>query len=381
MDASIKPMSRAVLMIALFALVCGAAPKPTPPTSLASYFQKLVHEGTFSGTVLVAEHGHVIFEHSYGSASVEFRVPNSAETRFRIFSITKQMTATAILQLAARGRLQLDEPVTQILPELPDTWSAVTVRDLLLHTSGIPQDENIWANAFMYSNAKTQLDNLQAIKVKIAKQPLDTKPGTNFAYNNFGYDLLGCVIERVSRQSLDLYFETHIFRPANMRSALLQGRADVSHTEYIGNAPIERLATGYNGAPGALEIAWPQMYASAGAGGIVATVGDFLHYDDALTAGTILSRAWQQRAISDAFSFNARTAYGYGWVVVHTVGHGYYVYHDGGSNGYASLYIRVPDRQLCVVVLSNYGFTPVDAKMRGFLVETMLGASYAPVKL
>jgi CubicO group peptidase (beta-lactamase class C family) len=303
-------------------------------------------------------------------------VANSAATRFRIFSTTKQIIATAVLQLAAKDRLRLDAPVVDILPDLPQTWKRATVRQLLEHTSGIPNDEPLWAASFEQGDARTQLQNLRAIAAKLRGQPLTATPGTEWHYNNFGYDLLGCVIERVSHLSLSAYLRQYIFEPADMQGALLQGRADTTHTMYSGNAVVPGLASGYNGAPHRLETADSQMYASAGAGGIVATAQDLLRYDEALSSGTLLPRQWKNRAISEAFQINSRTGYGYGWIVVHTAGGKWYVHHSGGSNGFTSDYARIPDAGLCIIVLSNYGFAPAEDGIRNRIVEMILGPSY-----
>ena len=346
-------------------------------TGVSRYLDALAARGEFSGNVLIARRGEILFQRSYEKASVEFGIRNTPDTRFRIFSTTKQIIATAILQLAARRELDLNESVTSRLPELPKEWKAATIRQVLLHTSGIPNDEPIWAQAFEQSDARSQVQNLEAIAGKLAGQPLATKPGSAWKYNNFGYDLLGCIIERVTRRNLAESLQQTIFIPAGMRDTLLPGRARIAHTMYSGNAVVPGLAYGYNGVPGRLETADPQMYASAAAGGIVTTARDLMRYDNALSAGVLLPKEWEAAAVSQAFPINSRASYGFGWIVVHTSGGESYVHHSGGSNGYTSDYVRVPSDGLCVIILSNFGFAPAEDKMRNRILETLLGSSFA----
>jgi CubicO group peptidase (beta-lactamase class C family) len=375
-------MVRSMFSVLLsLSLLAAAARPPDHVRDVGKYINGLAAAGRFSGNVLIAREGKVIFERSYGDASAEFRIPNTSSTRFRIFSTTKQIIATAVLQLAAQHHLALDESITTILPELPKAWATATVSELLQHTSGVPADEPIWGAQFEQSEVQTQLANLVAIAPKIADQTLLSPPGTKWAYNNFGYDLLGCIIERVSGMPLGAYLQSHIFRAAGMHTAFLQGRAGVSHTMYSGNAVEPQVASGYNGEPGLLETADPQMYASAGAGGIVATARDLLAYDNALSSGALLPAKWAQRAISDAYHTSPRASYGFGWIVVRTAGGQTYAHHSGGSNGYTSDYVRIPSEQICIVILSNFGFASAEDAMRNEILRIMLGPTYEPLAL
>ena len=334
-------------------------PEATPvTTNLDNYLSRLERSDSLSGTVLVARDGHIIFEHSYGKANVELGAPNHNDTRYRIFSTTKQFTAAAVLILAGDGRIDLHASVLKYLPELPAEWHAATVQEMLTHTSGIPNEENAWAQTFMQNDVKTQLANLALVAPKLAGHPLTDPPGTRWRYNNFAYDLLACIVARVSKQGYASFVRQHIFTPAGMLDAGFDDRRQAEGGMYVGSASVPRLASGYNGTPGDLMTAFPQMFASRGAGGIYATAEDLFHYDNAIAAGRIVQPELERQAIDSAFSTGPDASYGYGWMISRKDGITL-IHHSGGTNGYVADYARYPASHICIVVLTNRGFTSV----------------------
>lgn len=330
------------------------------PISVNSYLSRLERSDSLAGTVLVARDGHIIFEHSYGNANVELCVPNRNDTRYRIFSVTKQFTAAAVLILAGEGRIDLHASVLKYLPELPSEWRDATVREMLTHTSGIPNEENDWAQTFMQNDVKTQLANLALVAPMLAGHPLTDPPGSKWRYNNFAYDLLACIVARVSNQGYASFVKQHIFTPAGMLDAGFDERRQADSGMYVGSASIPRLASGYNGTPGNLMTAFPQMFASRGAGGIYATAEDLFHYDNAINAGRIVPSKLERQAVDSAFTTGPNTSYGYGWVITHKDGITL-ISHSGGTNGYVADYARYPASHICIVILTNRGFTDTDS--------------------
>ena len=273
--------ARIVSVIVLALAMCAPAQALTARQSRAidSYLHGMVAAHRFSGNVLVAVNDKVVYERSFGFADIEFRVRNTSLTRFRVFSITKQFTACAILILVQRGLVKLGNPVRAYLPNLPVAWQAVTIRDLLQHTSGLPQLENDWTKGFLANPAiRTQLQNLAAVVRTFGNVPPLHAPGTYFDYNNFGYDLLACVIEAVSKRQYTEFVRENVFVPAGMRNSGFVGRAAQPSPDFDGPAVVTLLAHGYNGTAASrnLQTAMAYQYASAGAGDMYSTARESL---------------------------------------------------------------------------------------------------------
>lgn len=370
-------------------------------TQVRSYLRQQVSAHKFSGTVLIAVHDKVIFEHAYGEASVELHVPNTVQTRYRIFSVTKQFVAAAIMTLAQEHKLDVSAPVSRYLPRFPKGWKDVTVAELLEHSSGIPQLENAWFNAFQSApKRRSQCENYSAIVNSVADRQLLTAPGTIWRYNNFGYDLLGCVVERVSGVPLAQYMNQTIFRPAGMMDSGLVGSVVNPEAFYNGPRVIDHLATGYNGTTGvfgALQQAMPLQYASAGAGDMYTTDRDLWRYSEALYRGSVLSGATQRSMLDTNIStlggqFGPSCApacaplgrittpgvrWGLGWRIENIRGH-MFMSHSGGTNGYTAELARFPEERATIVVLSNFGFSDVTG-IRAAIAQYVFAGKYTNV--
>ena len=169
------------------------------------------HTG-FSGMVLVARHGRPLVARAYGLADREWEAPVTARTRFRIGSITKPFTSAAILMLAERGKLALDDPVCRYVSPCPAAWGPATIRHLLSHTSGIPDFTRLEALRGGELREQTPAELASAV----AGHPLAFAPGTGWDYSNSGYLLLGMVIEKVSGRAYEDFLRDEIFVPAGM---------------------------------------------------------------------------------------------------------------------------------------------------------------------
>jgi D-alanyl-D-alanine carboxypeptidase len=329
----------------------------------------------FAGSVVVSIDGAAVFEKSYGEANVELGVPVGSETRFRLHSITKTFTATAVALLAHRGKLRLDEPIREVIPELPTAWQPVQVIHLLEHTSGISQLEERWFEQFQEHPTATQLQNLNALLPSLANDKLSGVPGTNFEYNNFGYDLLACLVEKVAAEPFATFVAEKIFNPAGMSQAGFDQGAEIGDGMYIASRVVPRLASGYNGPAGALQVAFPMMFGSAGAGGAYATARDLASYDAALRARRFDSIDLDRESIDRAFRISEKASYGLGWVVRHPSSGVTYLQHDGGNNGYDDDFARYPMDRAAIIVLGNRG--AVDAtRIRSELQKILFGAKY-----
>jgi CubicO group peptidase (beta-lactamase class C family) len=197
------------VVVALFSVVtCSAQDVSRIDQVLTSYFAS----GKFMGSVLVARGENLIFSKGYGSANLEWNIPNSPSTKFRIASIGKQFTAAAILLLEERGKIRLDDSVKVYLSDAPASWDNVTVFRLLTHTSGIPDYTRL-------PNFKS-LEPFPATPEQIVSwfrdKPLDFQPGERISYSNSGYILLGSLIEKVSGRSYGDFVAENIFKPLGM---------------------------------------------------------------------------------------------------------------------------------------------------------------------
>ena len=199
-------VSLLVLVLALF-FSSSYASLPTVEEKLDQYLNAADTVLQFNGTALVAKGGKVIFAKGYGIADREKKIPNTVDTKFLIGSITKQFTATAIMQLVADKKLDIDNPISTYLTDYPkSTGDKITIRHLLTHTSGIQNFTDLPAYQGMRDKSMTP----QQVVAQFKDLSLDFEPGTKFNYSNSGYILLGLVIEKVSGEPYAQYLQKHI---------------------------------------------------------------------------------------------------------------------------------------------------------------------------
>jgi len=236
----------------------------------------------FSGTVLVAKDGEVQFEKAYGLASRRFNAPNKMSTRFNIGSITKSFTRTAIAQLAQAGKLKLDVPIATYLPNYPnkDVAQKVTIQQLVDHSSGLG---DVFTPRFQQMNANRFVTPQHFIDF-FASDPLKFEPGKGRAYSNYGYTVLGAIVEAVSGESYFDYIQKHVFDPAGMSGS---GFFDV-------RSPVPDLAVGYMKPEGEwLENTFTRpSLRGIPAGGSYSNARDLLLFDRTLRAGKLLDAQW-----------------------------------------------------------------------------------------
>jgi CubicO group peptidase (beta-lactamase class C family) len=184
-------------------------------TRMEQAIELRVSTGQFMGAVLVAKDGRKLIDKGYGSANLDWKVPNSPTTKFRLGSVTKQFTAACILLLEERGKLRIEDPIKSYLPGTPVAWDQVTIFNLLTHTSGIPN-----LTGFPdYKTAKTMPTTPEKLVGRLVDKPLDFRPGTSWSYSNSNYVLLGYLIERISGESYSDFLQKNIFIPLGMRDS------------------------------------------------------------------------------------------------------------------------------------------------------------------
>ena len=330
-------------------LITLAVPTPAPPTptplvlpttgapstalgnTLDGYLKQLVQAGLFQGAVLVAHSGQVVLDQGYGLADAAHKLPNTPQTRFQIASMTKQFTALAALQLVARRQLALDASVCTYLDDCPAAWKPVIIRQLLNHTSGLPN----YTDLASFNTTQTRPATPTELIATIRDLPLIFTPGSTYMYENTDYVLLGMIIERVSGMSYGDFLQLHIFAPLGMDNT---GAADTA-------PPAPNQALGYS-TPGELApILHPTTLFSAG--GIHSTVEDMYRWDQALYTNQLLPQELRDQLWTPGMG-----AYGYGWRISTRSGHRM-ISHAGLMDGFAGMIARFPDDRLTVIVLGN----------------------------
>ena len=301
----------------------------------------------YSGTVLVAEKGLVIYSGGAGYADREAKRKQSAETAFSIGSITKQFTAAAIMKLEASGKLNTIDKLTKYFPDCPSDKNDITIHQLLTHTSGF---EEVLGDDYDTVNAKQFAD--LAMKSKLIHNP-----GETYLYSNVGYSLLGIIVEKVSGKGYEQFLHDELFLPSGMK-----------HTGYLlPGFSKDQLAVGYREGSRwgtSLDHLWaidgPGWHLRAN-GGILSTVGDMYNWYLSLRNNTVLPKLQTEKMFAPHVAEGPRqiSFYGYGWVV-QNFGDGKMIWHNGG-NGVYNAYVGFDmDQDICIVVSSNANNTVSD---------------------
>jgi len=287
-----------------------------------------------NGTILIAKEGEILVHKGYGYADPEESIKNSRRTVYRIASITKPITALAVMQLEEEGKLDLHEPLSRYLPEA-SFQNEISIHQLLTHTAGIRRDPLV----DIYD--PISLENLAK---HIQSAPLVSAPGTQVQYSNCGYQLLAYLIETVSGQSYAAYLEEHIFTPGGM---------DDSGVSLSTEEP-EWMAKGYRLLAGRLVAQTPiDMSVVSGSGSIYATAEDLYQLDRALEAGALVSEQTRIKIFQDQTRLDSDFHYGYGWEIADWKGQP--LFHHGGYliSGYSGEWLKIPNEDLVVIILNN----------------------------
>jgi CubicO group peptidase (beta-lactamase class C family) len=328
------------LLCALVLLLAASPCLAQDAARMEEVVQTYVRDKSFMGTVLVARGTDVILSKGYGSANLEWAIPNTPATKFRLGSITKQFTAASILLLEERGKLKLDDPIKKYVPDAPAAWDAITIFNLLTHSSGIPN----FTSLPDYSSVKVRDTPVAKTIVTVRDKPLDFAPGERMSYSNSGYLVLGHVIEVVTGASYEKFVTENIFTPLAMKDSGYDSNSAV----------IPRRAVGYMPSPaGPVNAGFIHMSIPHAAGALYSTIEDLLRWEQGLFGGKLLSPASLEKMTTP---FKSDYALG---VVVRTANGRKVVQHGGGIDGFNTFLAYYPDNKLTVAVLANInGETP-----------------------
>jgi len=323
----------------------------------------------FSGTVIVADHGKIVYAGAYGEANKDHRVPNRLDTSYNIGSIGKTFTAVAIMQLVEAGKLRLDDRLSKHLPDFPfPEKDTITIQQLLNHSSGLGD----YMEHEDYKRTISGIDTIADILPLVYTQKPLFAPGERFGYSNSGMVVLGAIIEKVSGLSYPEYLQRHVFGPAGMKDSHLAQEDDLLANRSIGYIPNP---------DGGYRANMREIMPASADGGLHTTAPDLLRFDQALNANTLLNAESRQRMFTPV---GPAPFYASGWFTKRVDGH-LAVGHGGGAPGINAEFLRYPDDGYAVIVLSNYdmGATPlaeaIEKALFGlpYTLPTKVDADYA----
>jgi len=289
----------------------------------------------FNGSVLIAKNGKILLDKGYGFRNAADKVLNDENTVYQLGSITKQFTTTIILKLQEEKKLSVKDKLSKYFPEYPKSDS-ITLEQLMLHLSGIYNYTN---NRDFMANEVTKPANREKMMAMFKDKPLDFSPGTKWSYSNSGYSLLGYIIEIVTKKPYEQVVREYIFAPLKMTHSGF----DFTHLK------SNEKATGYFKLDNTNASIAPIVDSSVSfsAGAIYSTIGDLYLWHKGLEANIVLTKAQQEKAYTPV-----KNNYGYGWVIDSVEGKRR-VGHGGGIHGFVTNIARVPEDDICIVMLSN----------------------------
>jgi len=297
------------------------------------------YQGDVPGAaLLVVKDGKPLLRKGCGLADLEQHAKVTPDTDFRLASVSKQFTAAAILLLAEDGKLKLDDSIRHWLPSLPATTDKVTLRELLDHTGGLIDYEDL-----IPPNQTAQLNDQDVLRMLSATPRSYFAPGSAYRYSNSGYVLLGLVVEKASGKSLQDFLKQRIFTPLHMDHTLL----------YVHDAKtVPNRAYGYSETGDHWQRTDQDLTsATRGDGGIYSNIDDLAKWDAALYDDRLLSDASRKAAFSPHVKVVGEpyeASYGYGWRIT-----GDTLWHSGESIGFRNVIVRWPKQHLTVILLSN----------------------------
>ena len=324
----------------LAASLCVAAPATAQTDQVAAYTRTFIERRHIpSAAVAVVRDGKLLMSGGYGTANLELNVPAGLQTVYEIGSISKQFAATAIVLLAERGRLGISDPIAKYLPGLPESWSGITVRHLLTHSSGLPDWES--RTAFSYRGQYTPADFLKLV----TPLPLDFAPGARFSYTNTGAPILGMIVQAVSGTDYEQFVVENLFRPTGLTATRFKHWDDIVPNRSGGYVEEEGILK--NGEPHRPRVIAPS-------GGIMSTAADLASWLAALGEGHVVNAAsLEQMAqpvrLNNGVTFSA----GMGWFLDAFHGHRVMLHNGSTVGGYSSVVYWYPDDRLGVAILMN----------------------------
>jgi CubicO group peptidase (beta-lactamase class C family) len=291
-------------------------------------------------SVAVIRDGRFIFRKSYGLADLEQNVPVSEFTNFRIASVSKQFTAMAIMILKQSGSLDYDESIVKYFSDTPEIWEQITIRNLLSHTSGLLDYEDL-----IPLECKTPVRDSDVPGLLKTRQETFFAPGTQYKYSNTGYAFLALIVEMVSGKRFAAFMKDNIFDPLAMGNTVV---FDDGFNE------VKNRAIGYREIENGFELADQSLTSSVlGDGGIYTSIMDYFKWDQALYGDKLVKREILEEAFTPQLLLDgSSTNYGFGWRIDEKSGLKI-IHHNGSTCGFSAAVRRIPDKRFSLIVFTN----------------------------
>jgi len=314
-------------------------------------FRPLIGPSSPGLSVIVLKNGETVFVGTYGLANLETRTVITPNTDFRLASFTKQFTAMCIM-LVDDGELSYDDTLTKIFPDFPAYGSAITVRMLLTHTSGLKDYEDIYSAQFPGADEGKipQINDVQILAMMKQQTSTDFPPASRWRYSNSGYAMLAMIVEKVSGKSFGTFLRERIFVPLGMKNTVAYEK---------GKNEVPNRAFGYTNNSRWIQADQSSTSAVLGDGGIYSNVEDLAKWDRALREHTLLSAAEMQAAFTPVkvpggakTEHGTPTEYGFGWFLDPYNGRKR-TWHSGTTTGFRTFVDRFTDEELTIIILCN----------------------------
>jgi len=339
--------------VTLLLLLSTASQAQPPVARVEQIIQSYVADHTFMGTVLIAKGDTVVLDKGFGYANLEWQIPNTPETKFRLGSVTKQFTAASILLLEERGKLKTEDLVKKYIPDAPSAWDRITIFHLLTHTSGIPS----FTDSPDYREWEKKPATPEELVKRFRDKALDFEPGSRFKYSNSGYVLLGYLVDKVSGEKYPQFVKDNVFTPLKMTESGYD----------VNSAVIPHRASGYTKAPPNGEIqntGYIDMTIPYSAGALYSTTRDLLKWEQGLYGGKLL-KTESLKKMTTPYKDN----YAFGLFITDVQGHKK-IAHGGGIEGFNTDLSYYPDDHLAVIALANLnGSAPRDIASKAAIIE------------
>ena len=321
------------------------------------YVRPFAETKNFNGAILVAQKGKILYNKAFGMANQDFDILNKPDTKFHIASVSKNFTAAAILLLEQRNLLKVTDTISKYVSDLP-YGNKITIHQLLTHTSGIPNINNMPEYDTVVPFPQTPESLINVFKNK----PLDFTPGTKYSYSNSNYNILAYIIQKVSHMNYGDFLAENIFKPLAMQNTGHHKNAGMT----IKNSSVGYQADGNFGLEKSSYLDWTSK---TGNGSLYSTIEDLYKWDRALYTEKILSKNSIEKMYVNYGGFA-----GYGCFVKEQFNKKWY-YMNGRSPGFTSYFARYPDDDVCIIVLAN-NYVPVVTQIGTNIAAILFGEKY-----
>jgi CubicO group peptidase (beta-lactamase class C family) len=337
-----KETGRLVLFLILpfLCAMTGDKTSSNKSSDVDTLFREYDRQDAPGACVMVIKEGEVVYKKAYGMANLEEKTAATTRTNYRLASVTKQFTAMAIMMLAERKKLSYDSVLTDFFTDFPAYGKQITVRQLLSHTSGLIDYEDV-----IPKETTTPLKDRQALDLLKQQKETYFTPGSKYQYSNSGYALLALIVEKASGLSFATFLEKNIFKPLGMDETVAYEQ---------GVSTVHNRAYGYRAGSNGFERKDQSLTSSVlGDGGIYSSVEDLYKWDQALYTNKLVGVEAIKRAFTPvAKTSGASAGYGFGWYIEEYRGMKT-VWHYGSTTGFRTAIERFPDRKFTVIVLLN----------------------------